>query len=136
MSKSASLRLKKVLLYIGLLAGAVYTLPCAVDARSSQRYLCLSNACGPHPLHGCYIAVITDPEKVLANPNSYLVSTLVTLTLFMGILAGYSFSRYHFKFKRPIIAHHQRPGRAAHHAVDRTSVSSWCLSCLTPTPSC
>lgn len=50
-----------------------------------------------------YAAVFTDPEKVRFFINSYLVSTLVTiLTLLVGILGGYSFSRYDFKFKKPL----------------------------------
>ena len=35
--------------------------------------------------------------------NSYLVASLVTIfTLIVGILAGYSFSRYQFNFKKPL----------------------------------
>jgi multiple sugar transport system permease protein len=50
-----------------------------------------------------YLAVVTDPEKVRFFFNSYLVSGLVTLcTLIVGILAGYSFSRYQFRFKKPL----------------------------------
>lgn len=47
-----------------------------------------------------YIEVFTNPEQLRFFFNSYLVSTLVTiLTLVVGILAGYSFSRYVFRFK-------------------------------------
>jgi multiple sugar transport system permease protein len=50
-----------------------------------------------------YLAVLTNPEKLRFFINSYLVSGLVTLsTLVVGILAGYSFSRYDFPFKRPL----------------------------------
>ncbi len=50
---------------------------------------------------GAYIAVVTNPEKVRFFINSYLISTLVTLsTLIVGILAGYSFSRYQFRGSR------------------------------------
>src|SRR5690606_5895208 len=52
---------------------------------------------------GPYIAVLTDPEKVRFFFNSYLVSALVTVfTLIVGILAGYSFSRYDFRFKKTL----------------------------------
>ncbi len=52
---------------------------------------------------GAYAAVVTSPEKVRFFINSYLVSILVTLcTLVVGILAGYSFSRYQFRFKKPL----------------------------------
>ncbi|MCC6615711.1 MAG: carbohydrate ABC transporter permease [Anaerolineae bacterium] len=48
-----------------------------------------------------YTAVLTDPQKVRYFVNSYLVSGLVTLcTLVVGIMAGFSFSRYNFRFKR------------------------------------
>jgi multiple sugar transport system permease protein len=50
-----------------------------------------------------YTTVLTDPVKVRFFINSYLVSSLVTLlTLFVGILAAYSFSRYEFRFKKPL----------------------------------
>src|SRR5438874_10832353 len=47
-----------------------------------------------------YIEVLTNPEQLRYFFNSYLVSTLVTIfTLIVGILAGYSFSRFKFRFK-------------------------------------
>lgn len=47
-----------------------------------------------------YMAVLTDPEQRRFFVNSYLVSGLVTiLTLLVGILAGFAFSRYKFRFK-------------------------------------
>ena len=50
-----------------------------------------------------YFAVFTNPEKVRFFINSYLVSIMVTLfTLLVGILGGYSFSRYDFRFKKPL----------------------------------
>lgn len=50
-----------------------------------------------------YRIVLTDPEKVRFFLNSYLVAILVTiLTLIVGTLAGYSFSRYEFVFKQPL----------------------------------
>ena len=50
-----------------------------------------------------YLAVLTNPEKLRFFFNSYLVALLVTLfTLIVGTLAGYSFSRYEFIFKKPL----------------------------------
>jgi multiple sugar transport system permease protein len=47
-----------------------------------------------------YIEVLTNPEQLRFFFNSYLVSGLVTIfTLIVGILAGYSFSRFNFRFK-------------------------------------
>lgn len=48
-----------------------------------------------------YTSVLSNPQKLRFFFNSYLISILVTLcTLMVGILAGYSFSRYNFKFKK------------------------------------
>src|SRR6266851_5129178 len=45
-----------------------------------------------------YIEVFTNPEQLRFFFNSYLVSGLVTIfTLIVGILAGYSFSRFAFR---------------------------------------
>ncbi|UCH27145.1 MAG: carbohydrate ABC transporter permease [Trueperaceae bacterium] len=50
-----------------------------------------------------YRAVLTDPQQLRFFFNSYFVSTLVTLlTTLVGILAGYSFSRYKFRFKNSL----------------------------------
>lgn len=50
-----------------------------------------------------YQAIFSNPMKVRFFLNSYLVATVVTLlTLLVAILAGYSFSRYSFKFKKPL----------------------------------
>ncbi len=47
-----------------------------------------------------YIAVLTNPQQLRFFFNSYLVAGLVTVfTVIVGILAGYSFSRYDFRFK-------------------------------------
>lgn len=50
-----------------------------------------------------YLAILTDPEKVRFFINSYVVSLSVTaLTLVVAILAAYAFSRFEFRFKRPL----------------------------------
>lgn len=50
-----------------------------------------------------YSMVLTDPEKVRFFVNSYIVATGVTLlTLLVGILAGYSFSRYDYPLKNAL----------------------------------
>lgn len=50
-----------------------------------------------------YERIFTTAYKVRFFLNSYLVATVVTATtLFIAILAGYGFSRYAFKFKRPL----------------------------------
>jgi multiple sugar transport system permease protein len=50
-----------------------------------------------------YQAIFSDPSKVRFFLNSYLVSFSVTaLTLVVAILAAYAFSRYDFRFKKPL----------------------------------
>ena len=50
-----------------------------------------------------YHAVLTDPMQLRFFFNSYLVSILVTIcTVITSILAGYSFSRYDFRFKKAL----------------------------------
>ena len=48
-----------------------------------------------------YWKILTDPTQLRFFLNSYIVALWVTaLTLLVGILAGYSFSRYEFRLKR------------------------------------
>jgi multiple sugar transport system permease protein len=50
-----------------------------------------------------YVAVLTNPQQLRFFFNSYLISGLVTVfTVIVGILAGYSFSRYNFRFKNAL----------------------------------
>jgi len=45
-----------------------------------------------------YKAVLTDPEKVRFFVNSYVIAlTVVVITLVIGILASYAFSRFNFR---------------------------------------
>lgn len=50
-----------------------------------------------------YIAVLTDPEKLRFFANSYIVAgCVVAITLVVGILAAYAFSRFNFPGKGAI----------------------------------
>ncbi|QHF25984.1 ABC transporter permease subunit [Rathayibacter sp. VKM Ac-2804] len=50
-----------------------------------------------------YAGILNDPTKVRFFINSYVVAlAVVALTLVVAILASYAFSRYEFRFKRPI----------------------------------
>lgn len=50
-----------------------------------------------------YSAILSDPVKIRFFLNSYLIAIAVTvLTLFVGILAGFAFSRFNFPFKRTL----------------------------------
>ena len=49
-----------------------------------------------------YRSILSSSVKIRFFVNSYVVATTVTaFTLFVAILAGYTLSRYNFKFKRP-----------------------------------
>jgi multiple sugar transport system permease protein len=50
-----------------------------------------------------YVSIFTDPVKLRFFFNSYLVAFSVTvLTLVVGILAAYAFSRFEFPFKKSV----------------------------------
>ncbi len=50
-----------------------------------------------------YLAIFASATKIRFFINSYLVAGVVTLlTLLIAILAGYSFSRYSFRLKKPL----------------------------------
>ncbi|MEO8261688.1 MAG: carbohydrate ABC transporter permease [Pseudolysinimonas sp.] len=50
-----------------------------------------------------YASIFADPVKVRFFINSYVIAGAVTLlTLFVAILAAYAFSRFEFRFKRPL----------------------------------
>jgi multiple sugar transport system permease protein len=109
LSRPAKTAITKALLIIALLAGAFYAgFPVVWMLASSFKSNSDIFAYPPRLItesfsFSAYLAVVTDPEKVRFFFNSYLVSGLVTLcTLIVGILAGYSFSRYQFKFKKPL----------------------------------
>lgn len=108
-SKPVKTAMTKVLVIIALLLGAVYAgFPVLWMLASSFKPNTEIFAYPPRLIAetfsaSAYITVLTTPEKVRFFFNSYLVSILVTLfTLVVGALAGYSFSRYVFKFKKPL----------------------------------
>ncbi len=109
MSKTAVTRIRKVLVIIALLSGAVFAgFPIVWMLSSSFKsnteiFAYPPRLIGETSSWAAYLAVLTSSEKIRFFINSYLVSGLVTLcTVTVGILAGYSFSRYQFKFKKPL----------------------------------
>lgn len=109
LSKSTRRGMTKGLVIAGLLLGAFFAgFPVLWMLSSSFK----SNAeifAYPPRLIGesfslrAYVAVLTNPDQLRFFFNSYLVSTLVTLfTLGVGIMGGYSFSRYEFPLKKPL----------------------------------
>jgi len=108
-SKPAKTRITKVLVILALSVGAFYAgFPVLWMLSSSLKTNMEIFAYPPRLItssssFSAYIAVLTDPEKVRFFVNSYLVASLVTMfTLVVGTLAGYSFSRYQFNFKKPL----------------------------------
>jgi multiple sugar transport system permease protein len=101
--------LSKLLLWIALVLGALFAgFPVMWMLASSFKSNTEIFAYPPRLITdsfslASYFAVFTNPEKVRFFFNSYLVSGMVTLsTLIVGILGGYSFSRYDFRFKKPL----------------------------------
>ena len=109
LSKPVKTTIQRVLLIIALLIGAVYAgFPVLWMLSSSFKsnteiFAYPPRLFGETSSFAAYLAVLTSSEKVRFFINSYLVSSLVTLsTLVVGILAGYSFSRYQFPLKKPL----------------------------------
>lgn len=96
----------KILVIIGLICGALFAgLPVLWMLASSFKSNTAIFAYPPRLIDetfslAAYQAVLNSPQQRRFFFNSYLVSALVTLsTLVVGILGGYSFSRYTFRFK-------------------------------------
>ena len=98
-----------VLTYLGLAIGLVYAsfpvlwmLSCSI--KSNTEIFSLPPKLLPKVFTlKAYHAIFSSPMKVRFFLNSYFVASAVTLlTLFVSILAGYSFSRYSFKLKKPL----------------------------------
>lgn len=98
-----------IIIYAGLLIGLVYAgfpiiwmLFCSL--KSNVEIFSLPPKLLPEVFTlKTYQAIFSSPMKIRFFFNSYLVATVVTLlTLLVAILAGYSFSRYSFKFKKPL----------------------------------
>jgi multiple sugar transport system permease protein len=105
--KPATTGIARVLVIVGLLLGAIYAgFPILWMVASSFKSNTEIFAYPPGLItksfsFNAYMVVLTNPEKLRFFFNSYLVSILVTfLTLIVGTLAGYSFSRYEFMFKK------------------------------------
>lgn len=109
LSKPVKTGIARTLVILALLIGAVYAgFPILWMIASSFKSNTEIFAYPPSLItesfsFNAYKVVLTNPEKVRFFINSYLVSILVTIfTLIVGTLAGYSFSRYDFFFKKPL----------------------------------
>lgn len=106
MTKSTKTGITKALVYVALVIGALFAgFPVLWMLSSSLKSNTEIFAYPPRLISesfslDAYRAVLTNPEQLRFFFNSYLISTMVTIfTLIVGILGGYSFSRYKFKFK-------------------------------------
>ena len=100
---------RKFLLWIALLLGACFAgLPVlwmvASSFKSNLEIFAYPPALIDHSFSfAAYEAVLSDPGQLRFFFNSYLVAILVTIcTVITSILAGYSLSRYNFRFKRSL----------------------------------
>lgn len=101
--------LRKVLVIIGLLIGAFYAgFPVFWMIDSSFKSNSDIFSYPPTIIAStfslaAYKTVVTDPEKMRFFLNSYIIALSVAgLTLIVGILAGYSFSRYEYPLKNTL----------------------------------
>ena len=108
-ASTAKVRRAKILVSIALVFGACFAgLPVLWMVASSFKSNTEIFAYPPHLIDEsfslqAYLAVLGDPVQVRFFINSYLVSILVTIcTVITSILAGYSFSRYEFRFKKAL----------------------------------
>lgn len=106
MARPTSLSAARILVIFGLVLGALFAgLPVLWMLASSFKSNTEIFAYPPRLIDAsfslaAYRAVLTDPEQRRFFFNSYLISALVTVfTVLVGVLAGYSFSRYDFRFK-------------------------------------
>ena len=102
-------RLLTIFIYAGLAIGLVYAsfpvlwmLSCSI--KSNTEIFSVPPRLVPKTVTlEAYNAIFSSPTKIRFFINSYFVATAVTLlTLLVSILAGYSFSRYSFKLKKPL----------------------------------
>lgn len=102
-------RLAKIMVFTALTGGACFAgLPVLWMIASSFKSNKQIFAYPPYLIDesfsfAAYQAVLTDPMQLRFFLNSYLVAILVTIaTVIISILAGYSFSRYDFRFKKAL----------------------------------
>lgn len=109
MGRTAKKRIIKILVLAGLLIGAIYVaFPVLWMLGSSFKPNSEMFASDPTILpkeftFSAYRSIFSSPEKLRFFFNSYVVATVVTIaTLVVAILAGYGFSRFEFRIKKPL----------------------------------
>lgn len=109
MASPIKINMPKILVVIGLVLGALFAgLPALWMLSSSFKSNTAIFAYPPRLIDesfsfAAYQAVLADPQQRRFFFNSYLVSVCVTIfTVVVGIMGGYSFSRYNFKLKHSL----------------------------------
>lgn len=111
MKRSTKMRLTKILIELGLLAGLIYALfpvvwmiSCAF--KSNTEVFTVPQRIIPRNISfEAFTSVLTDTTKLRYFLNSYVIAlTTTAITLFVAILAAYALSRYEFKAKKPLNA--------------------------------
>jgi multiple sugar transport system permease protein len=109
MTKTARLTLARIGVLLGLLLGAAFAgLPVLWMLSSSFKSNTEIFEFPPRLItdafsFDAYASIFADPVKVRFFINSYLIAGAVTLlTLLVAILAAYAFSRFDFRFKKPL----------------------------------
>lgn len=101
--------LLRILLILGIVAGLIYTLfpivwmiSCAF--KQNIEIFTVPQRIIPRVItYDAFKEVFTNPEKIRFFINSYIVAFVTTgITLFIAVLTGYAFSRYHFRLKKPL----------------------------------
>ena len=102
-------KILNIITYLGLIIGLVYACFPVVwmlfsSLKSNTEIFSIPPELFPKEFTlKAYNSIFSSPMKVRFFLNSYLVAMVVTLlTLFVAILAGYSFSRHSFKLKKPL----------------------------------
>ena len=101
--------LPTVLIYVGLAIGLVFAVfpilwMLFASFKSNTEIFALPPQLLPkHFTIAAYLSVFNDPTKIRFFFNSYLVAGAVAvLTVLIGILAAYAFSRFSFRLKNPL----------------------------------
>jgi ABC-type sugar transport system, permease component len=100
-------RMSSILVYVGLAAGLFYScfpilwMVCSSIKSNTEIFSLPPKFLPKDVTFAAYHAIVTNMDKIRFFLNSYLVACSVTLlTLIVGILAGYAFSRYEFRGKK------------------------------------
>jgi multiple sugar transport system permease protein len=109
MSRTARKTIARIALALGLLIGAIFTggpvlWMLSNSFKENTEIFAYPPSLIPQSFSfDAYLSIVTDPDKLRFFFNSYLVAaSVVVVTLFVGIMAGYALSRFDFPFKKTL----------------------------------